>query len=54
MFKATFGGGGRGIRLCHNASQIKQQFARAQSEAEKSFGDSHVYMEKYIFSRGTT
>ncbi|HAT2126053.1 TPA: acetyl-CoA carboxylase biotin carboxylase subunit [Legionella pneumophila] len=48
MLKATFGGGGRGIRLCHDASQIKQQFARVQSEAEKSFGDSHVYMEKYI------
>ncbi|HAT8612282.1 TPA: acetyl-CoA carboxylase biotin carboxylase subunit [Legionella pneumophila] len=48
MLKATFGGGGRGIRLCHDASQIKQQFARVQSEAEKSFGDSHIYMEKYI------
>lgn len=48
MLKATFGGGGRGIRLCHDASQIKQQFARVQSEAEKSFGDAHVYMEKYI------
>ncbi|HAU1637911.1 TPA: acetyl-CoA carboxylase biotin carboxylase subunit [Legionella pneumophila] len=48
MLKATFGGGGRGIRLCHDASQIKQQFARVQSEAEKSFGDPHVYMEKYI------
>lgn len=48
MLKATFGGGGRGIRLCHNESQIKQQFARVQSEAEKSFGDAHVYMEKYI------
>ncbi|HAT8178894.1 TPA: acetyl-CoA carboxylase biotin carboxylase subunit [Legionella pneumophila] len=48
MLKATFGGGGRGIRLCHDANQIKQQFARVQSEAEKSFGDSHVYMEKYI------
>ncbi|MCW8422602.1 hypothetical protein OQJ02_13280 [Legionella sp. PATHC032] len=34
MLKATFGGGGRGIRLCHDASQIKQQFARVQSEAE--------------------
>ncbi|KGP62646.1 pyruvate carboxylase subunit A [Legionella norrlandica] len=48
MLKATFGGGGRGIRLCHDAAQIRQQFARVQSEAEKSFGDGHVYMEKYI------
>ncbi|KTD79266.1 acetyl-CoA carboxylase biotin carboxylase subunit [Legionella waltersii] len=48
MLKATFGGGGRGIRLCHHAEQIRQQYARVQSEAEKSFGDAHVYMEKYI------
>lgn len=48
MLKATFGGGGRGIRLCHDANQIRQQFARVQSEAEKSFGDAHVYMEKFI------
>lgn len=48
MLKATFGGGGRGIRLCNDSNQVKQQFARVQSEAEKSFGDAHVYMEKYI------
>jgi pyruvate carboxylase subunit A len=48
MLKATFGGGGRGIRLCHDASQVKQQFERVQSEAEKSFGDAHVYMERFI------
>ncbi|MBL7480721.1 acetyl-CoA carboxylase biotin carboxylase subunit [Legionella bononiensis] len=48
MLKATFGGGGRGIRLCHDATQVKQQFERVQSEAEKSFGDAHVYMERFI------
>lgn len=48
MLKATFGGGGRGIRLCHDEIQVKQQFARVQSEAAKAFGDAHVYMEKYI------
>lgn len=48
MLKATFGGGGRGIRLCHDASQVRQQFVRVQSEAEKSFGDAHVYMEQFI------
>ncbi|KTD52736.1 acetyl-CoA carboxylase biotin carboxylase subunit [Legionella quateirensis] len=48
MLKATFGGGGRGIRLCHDASQVKQQFERVQSEAQKSFGDAHVYMERFI------
>jgi pyruvate carboxylase subunit A len=48
MLKATFGGGGRGIRLCHNASEVKQQFARVKSEAGKAFGDSKVYMEQFI------
>lgn len=48
MLKATFGGGGRGIRLCQDASQVRQQFTRVQSEAEKSFGDAHLYMEKFI------
>lgn len=48
MLKATFGGGGRGIRLCHNAEQIRQLYSRAQSEAAKAFGDAHVFMEKFI------
>lgn len=48
MLKATFGGGGRGIRLCHTLEQLKQQFVRVQSEAEKSFGRASVYMERFI------
>ncbi|KTD60008.1 acetyl-CoA carboxylase biotin carboxylase subunit [Legionella shakespearei] len=48
LLKATFGGGGRGIRLCHDDTQVKQQFARVQSEAEKAFGNAHVYMEQFI------
>jgi len=48
MLKATFGGGGRGIRLCHNAEQVAQQFVRVQSEAGKAFGNAHVFMEKVI------
>lgn len=48
MLKATFGGGGRGIRLCQNPESLKQNFERAQSEAQKAFGNSHIYMEKYI------
>lgn len=48
LLKATFGGGGRGIRLCHDDHQVRQQFARVQSEAEKAFGNAHVYMEKFI------
>lgn len=48
MLKATFGGGGRGIRLCQNEESIKQQWVRVQSEAGKAFGDSHIFMEKFI------
>lgn len=48
MLKATFGGGGRGIRLCHDAGQIRQQYARVQSEAGKAFGNAHVFMEKFV------
>ncbi|ASQ44884.1 acetyl-CoA carboxylase biotin carboxylase subunit [Legionella clemsonensis] len=48
MLKATFGGGGRGIRLCHDAEQIRHQYVRVQSEASKAFGNAHVFMEKFI------
>ncbi len=48
MLKATFGGGGRGIRLCEDAQQIRQQFPRVQSEATKAFANASLYMEKYI------
>ena len=48
MLKATYGGGGRGIRLCYNKEQLIHQFARVQSEAEKAFGRSNIYMERFI------
>ncbi|KTD18155.1 acetyl-CoA carboxylase biotin carboxylase subunit [Legionella jordanis] len=48
MLKATFGGGGRGIRLCYSAQDILQNWLRVQSEASKAFGDSHIFMEKFI------
>ncbi len=48
MLKATFGGGGRGIRLCEDAAQVRQHYVRVQSEAEKAFGRAEVYMEKCI------
>ena len=48
MLKATFGGGGRGIRICENHEQLKRQFERVQSEANKAFGHAEVFMEKHI------
>jgi acetyl-CoA carboxylase biotin carboxylase subunit len=48
IIKATAGGGGRGMRLAHNAISFKKEFAAASLEALKSFGNGAVYVEKYI------
>ncbi|MDP1603668.1 MAG: acetyl-CoA carboxylase biotin carboxylase subunit [Legionella sp.] len=50
MLKATFGGGGRGIRQCQDALAVRQQFARVQSEAGKAFNNTQVFMEKVIIN----
>lgn len=48
MIKATAGGGGRGMRVCHNLDELKVNFVAAQSEAEAAFGNGGVYLEKFI------
>lgn len=48
MIKAAAGGGGKGMRLVHTAAELKPGFETAQSEAQRSFNDSEVYLEKYI------
>jgi acetyl-CoA carboxylase biotin carboxylase subunit len=48
IIKATAGGGGRGMRICHNDVRLISALMTAQSEAEKAFGTSDVYIEKYI------
>jgi acetyl-CoA carboxylase biotin carboxylase subunit len=48
LLKATAGGGGRGMRVCHNIAELKKNFAEASLEAEKAFGNPALYMEKYI------
>ena len=48
MLKATSGGGGRGIRKCENADEVRRNFPRIQSEAEKAFGRADIFMEKCI------
>jgi acetyl-CoA carboxylase biotin carboxylase subunit len=48
MLKAAAGGGGKGMRLVHNRQELHASFASAQSEAQSSFGDSEVYIEKAI------
>src|SRR5271169_1719028 len=48
MLKAAAGGGGKGMRLVHEPGQLKSALEAARSEAERSFGDSEVYIEKAI------
>ncbi len=48
MIKATAGGGGRGMRLVHEETELNKLFLAAQGEAEAAFGNSGVYMEKFI------
>ncbi|MBU0768245.1 MAG: acetyl-CoA carboxylase biotin carboxylase subunit [Proteobacteria bacterium] len=50
IIKATAGGGGKGMRVCHNDVSLVSSFLTAQAEAEAAFGNSAVYMEKYIES----
>ena len=48
MVKATAGGGGRGMRLVNESDQLETLFKAAQGEAEAAFGNSGLYMEKFI------
>ncbi len=48
IIKATAGGGGRGMRICHNDVRLVGALLTAQAEAEKAFGVPDVYIEKYI------
>ena len=48
MLKAAAGGGGKGMRLVHSASELRSAFETAQSEAAAAFGDSSLYLEKAI------
>ncbi|WP_309399372.1 acetyl-CoA carboxylase biotin carboxylase subunit [Cerasicoccus maritimus] len=48
IIKAVAGGGGKGMRLAHNAMAFAKEFNTARQEAEKAFGNGDVYIEKYI------
>ena len=48
MIKAVAGGGGRGMRIAHNDISLVKGYYTARTEAEKSFGNSGVYIEKFI------
>ena len=48
IIKATAGGGGKGMRIIWKEEELENQFENAVKEAEASFGNGAMYMEKYI------
>jgi len=48
IVKASAGGGGRGMRICHNEATLKSSLAQAQQEALAAFGDGSVFIEKFL------
>lgn len=50
LLKAAAGGGGRGMRAAYNEQDLVRLLPVAQREAEASFGDKRVYIEKFILN----
>ena len=48
LIKAAAGGGGRGIRIVHEAASLADEMTMAQTEARSAFGDDTVYLERFI------
>lgn len=48
IFKAAFGGGGRGMRRVNKLEEVKDAFERATSEALSAFGNGSLFLEKFI------
>src|SRR5690606_11181784 len=48
IIKAASGGGGRGMKVVREESELERAIAAARSEAKAAFGDDAVYIEKYL------
>jgi acetyl-CoA carboxylase biotin carboxylase subunit len=48
IIKATAGGGGKGMRICHNDVTLVNSLKMAQAEAEANFKNPNVYIERYV------
>lgn len=48
IIKAAGGGGGRGMRVVHNETELKDAIVLTKAEAAKAFGNNMVYMEKFL------
>ncbi len=50
LIKASAGGGGKGMRVVDRPEDLEREIRQAMQEAERSFGNSGVYLEKYLTS----
>jgi acetyl-CoA carboxylase biotin carboxylase subunit len=48
LLKASAGGGGKGMRRCDDAAALAAAYSEASIEADKAFGNSQLYLEKYL------
>ncbi len=48
ILKAAAGGGGRGMKICRDGSQVRRLFETASAEALHAFGDGSMYLERYV------
>jgi pyruvate carboxylase len=48
IIKASFGGGGRGMRICRSDDELRAMFLQAEREARAAFGRGEVFLEKYL------
>ena len=48
MIKASAGGGGKGMRIAWNDTEVKEGFQSSQNEAASSFGDDRIFIEKFV------
>lgn len=50
LIKASAGGGGKGMRICHEPADFEKTYHMATAEALGSFGNGQVYLEKYVIN----
>ena len=48
IIKASAGGGGRGMRVCHNEATLRASLKQASTEAQAAFGNGAVFIEKFL------
>ena len=48
MIKASAGGGGKGMRIAWNDTEVKEGFQSSKNEAASSFGDDRIFIEKFV------